>query len=92
MIVELDGTSALEFVQGVNDGLDAYDRKLFKSALFFGVTNDPFIDQPGPGDYLVRNLIGIDYDSGAIILAGGLADSASFARPQVLPDRFGSPA
>jgi small ligand-binding sensory domain FIST len=79
MIVELDGMSALEFVQAVNDGLDAYERKLFKSAVFFGVTNDPFIDQPGPGDYLVRNLIGIDYDSGAIILAG-IAEEGSLAQ------------
>ncbi|MFT7513571.1 MAG: small ligand-binding sensory domain FIST [Candidatus Omnitrophota bacterium] len=70
MVVELDGASAFGFVQAVQEGLDAYDRKLFKSALFLGITNDPFVDHPVPGDYLVRNLIGIDYDSGAIILAG----------------------
>ena len=70
MVQTLNGKPAFEFVQEVQAGLGEYDRKLFKSAVFLGITNDPFITDPEEGDYLIRNLIGIDYQSGSIILAG----------------------
>lgn len=63
---ELDGRPAFEALEEVYATLDERDQKLAASALFVGVLMDEFEEEPGPGDFLIRNLIGVDPRRGAL--------------------------
>ena len=60
ILYELDGRPAFEVLEGLVAGLDGKDRKLATTSLFIGVVMDEFEEEPGAGDFLIRNLIGID--------------------------------
>ena len=76
VIHALSNQPALDYLRNVHEELKEDDRELFKSGLFLGVTTDPFVTEPIHGDYLIRNLMGIDYQSGAIIMAGVAQEGA----------------
>jgi small ligand-binding sensory domain FIST len=65
-LYELDGRPALEVLRELFAALDGRDRRLASTALFVGVLMDEFRDEPQTGDFLVRNLIGVDPRSGAV--------------------------
>lgn len=48
------------------DTLDEGDRELAQSALFVGIARDEFRTTLRPGDFLIRNLMGYDPESGAL--------------------------
>jgi small ligand-binding sensory domain FIST len=62
----LDGVAPAEILQQLHAELDEADRALFREALFLGLVMDPDQDRYGPGDFLVRNLLGLDPISGAL--------------------------
>lgn len=66
----IDGRKAIEFLQEQLQRLEGDDVELAQSTpLFLGIASDPFdARQPGPGDFLVRNMIGYDAHSGAILI------------------------
>jgi small ligand-binding sensory domain FIST len=70
--LELDGAPALEALEKLHAGLDAADRALLRHSLFLGLVMDEQREVYRQGDFLVRNLIGIDPDSGAIAVAAPL--------------------
>lgn len=63
---ELEGRPALEVLQELFSTMDEEERRLAGTSLFMGVLMDEFAEDGKVGDFLVRNLIGIDPNSGAI--------------------------
>jgi small ligand-binding sensory domain FIST len=66
MMLELDSRPPAEFLQALYDGLEARDKRLFASSLFLGVVMDDAQERYQQGDYLIRNILGIDPNSGAL--------------------------
>lgn len=69
---ELDGVPAFEAIQSLFAGLDERDQRLAQTALFAGMLMDEFTDEPGRGDFLIRNVIGADPGSGAVAIGESL--------------------
>jgi small ligand-binding sensory domain FIST len=66
LLYELDGRPAFEVLQELFASLDERDRHLASTALFVGVLMDEFRQEPRVGDFLIRNLIGLDPGRGAV--------------------------
>lgn len=67
-VLEIDGRPAIEVVQDVYDTLDERDRQLFRGSLFLGCVMRDAQQAYGHGDFLVRNILGVDPDRGALIV------------------------
>jgi len=66
LIRTLDGRTPRDVLADVFDRLDATDRELFGQALFIGLSTPGDRQQVAPGDYLIRNILGLDPQSGAL--------------------------
>ena len=68
LVYEVAGTPAMEcLVQQIGDHLDAMDvSRLGTNGVLIGRLIHEGVDQPGPGDFLVRGVLGVDRESGAI--------------------------
>jgi small ligand-binding sensory domain FIST len=55
----------MEVMQELHAGLDPSDRALFERAVFLGVEMRDQVEY-GPGDFLIRNVLGIEPRSGAL--------------------------
>jgi small ligand-binding sensory domain FIST len=53
---------------------DERDRELFRSSLFLGIEMKEALAEYHPGDFLVRNLVGLDARSGALVVGARLHD------------------
>jgi small ligand-binding sensory domain FIST len=62
-------TSPLEALQGLLETLPDADRTLAKYELFIGLVRDEFKLTLNSGDFLIRNLMGVDPRSGAVAIA-----------------------
>ena len=74
MLLELDNVPPMEVLQGLNETLDENDRNLMKTSLFLGIEMDPLKDDPGQGDFLIRNLMGVDHQSGTLAIGSLLRE------------------
>jgi len=72
-IEELDGRPSLLVLRDLYKDLKPSERQLFSDALFIGVVMDRNKQEYGPGDFLIRNIAGIDSDTGALIVAAHLS-------------------
>jgi small ligand-binding sensory domain FIST len=72
LIVELGGRPALERLREVYGELDAADRLLVRSSLHVGRAATEYRDSFGRGDFLVRNVVGADPESGVIAVGDGV--------------------
>jgi len=66
VIVELGGRPALERLRDVYGELDPADRELVRSSLHVGRVASEYQDHFQRGDFLVRNVVGADPDTGVI--------------------------
>lgn len=66
LVYELDGEPVVEVLDALYTALPARDQQLFRGSPHIGVVMDPSIDKPRPGDFLVRNLLGLDRERGVI--------------------------
>lgn len=66
---ELSGRPALEVLRDVLMGLPASDQALAQRAIFVGLVVNEMRPQFGSGDFLIRQVTGIDPPSGAIAVA-----------------------
>src|SRR5918995_2970419 len=66
MVYELDGRPAFSAIEELFEGMNDRDRQLAVRSLFLGVVMDAFLEKPGAGDFLIRNLVGIDTKGGGI--------------------------
>lgn len=72
LLVEVDGRSPLQYLGELIEKLDESDRELMRTSLFLGLQMDPFNVEPHRGDFLIRNLTGIDYQSGTLAVGAML--------------------
>ena len=69
ILMELDGQTPLHVLRHLYTTLDARDQELLQHALFLGLVMDPLKTHFSQGDFLVRNIVGLDTQKG--ILAAG---------------------
>jgi small ligand-binding sensory domain FIST len=74
LLIELDGRPALESVRALFEAASAADRALIERSLFLGIEMRPDLSHYGRGDFLVRNLMGIDAKTGAMAIAAPLRE------------------
>ena len=68
VLVELDGKPPMAVLQDLFRTLSERDRQLMGHSLFLGVVMDEFIDAPVQGDFLIRNVVGMDQRTGALAI------------------------
>ena len=68
VLVELDGKPPMAVLQDLFRTLSERDRQLMGHSLFLGVVMDEFIDTPVQGDFLIRNVVGMDQRTGALAI------------------------
>ena len=66
LLTEMDGQPPLELLQSVYEGLDENDKSLVQTSLFLGIEMDPLKDNPQQGDFLIRNIMGVEREIGGI--------------------------
>lgn len=71
---ELDGVPAMEALELLHGQLDARDRDLFRSSLLIGLVMDESREMYRRGDFLIRNLLGVDPNVGALAVGADVSD------------------
>ncbi|CAN5847552.1 FIST C-terminal domain-containing protein [soil metagenome] len=74
LLYELDGEPSFQVLQELFDELDERDKQLAGTALFVGILMDEFSEKPEVGDFLIRNLMGIDPQRGAVAVGENLQE------------------
>ena len=64
VLKSLDDENPINVLRNLYDSLDEENRNLMQHSLFVGVVMDGFIDTPKHGDFLIRNIMGLDNTSG----------------------------
>jgi small ligand-binding sensory domain FIST len=63
----LDGEMSLKVLQRLHEDSDSRTRELLQRALFLGLVNDELrMGDPKPGDFLIRNVMGLDKARGSV--------------------------
>lgn len=75
ILFELDGQPAIMILKKTIDELSGYDRELAREHLFIGLAMDESKDKYKAGDFLVRNILGIEQNTGALVI-GEVLDNA----------------
>ena len=66
VIAELGGQTPLEYLRQLIDEVPANDKILMQRGLLIGLAISEYRDEFRPGDFLIRNLIGLDPRTGAL--------------------------
>lgn len=66
LVRELDGRSPREVLADAFERLPPAEREIFGQSLFIGLAMRPDASQYVPGDFLIRNILGMDPQSGAL--------------------------
>lgn len=74
LLQKMNGQPPLELLQRIYDGLDENDKGLVQSSLFLGIEMDPLKDNPQQGDFLIRNIMGVNRDDGGIQIGAMLRE------------------
>jgi small ligand-binding sensory domain FIST len=82
VLYELAGTPALDKLEQIVTGLPEEDRELAASGLLIGVAMDEYADEHERGDFLVRGVVGVDTENGAIAI-GDVVEVGRTVRFQV---------
>jgi small ligand-binding sensory domain FIST len=76
VIEELDGRRPYDVLTELFQSLPRRDQDLFRHSLFLGVVMRSAQQQYQRGDFLIRNILGLDRDSGVLVV-GALAEERS---------------
>ena len=68
VLAELDGHPPMAVLQDLYRSLSERDRQLMGHSLFLGVVMDEFLDSPVQGDFLIRNVVGMDQRTGSLAI------------------------
>lgn len=79
VVLELDYKPALYVLQELLSSLNEHDRALVHQALFLGVVMDPLKEKLHPGDFLIRNLMGVVQDQNALAV-GAILNEGQWAQ------------
>lgn len=72
ILIAVDGKPPLAYVQEMYEKASLRDKELMQSSLFLGLLMDPFKSEPKQGDFLVRNIIGLDQNRGIMAIGAPL--------------------
>jgi small ligand-binding sensory domain FIST len=64
VLMSVNNRPPLEYLQGLYETLSKRDQKLLQQSLFLGVVMDAFNETPKQGDFLIRNITGLDEKNG----------------------------
>jgi len=67
-LYELDGEPAVNVLHDLLVGMPKHDQELARNSLFLGVVMDEFKTDFKPGDFLIRNILGVEPNSGALVV------------------------
>ncbi|MDX6738554.1 FIST N-terminal domain-containing protein [Actinocorallia sp. A-T 12471] len=82
ILFELAGSPALDKLEEVVAGLTGSERELAAEGLLIGVAMDEYADEHEQGDFLVRGVVGVDPDTGALAV-GDVVETGQTVRFQV---------
>jgi len=68
MLLELDEYPALGVLKEIYQSLNERDQGLLKHSLFLGIVMDEFEDSPSMGDFLIRNIAGLDPKANGLVI------------------------
>ena len=68
LLLELDKRRPLDVLQELFSASNQRDQQLMQNSLFLGIVMDDFLDDPHQGDFLVRNVIGMDSKTGTMAI------------------------
>lgn len=74
VLCQLEGRRATEVLSELYDSLSDPDKKLFRSSLHLGVVMQEGAQEYRHGDFLIRNVIGLDPDSGILAIGERLSN------------------
>ena len=74
LLLALDDEPPLELLQSMIAGLNGRDQELARHSLFLGVVMDPMKEDAQQGDFLIRNIVGLDPRSGALAIGERLQE------------------
>lgn len=66
ILVTVNNQPPLNYLQELYEKLGERDRNLLHHSLFLGVVMDPFKNEPKQGDFLIRNILGLDQQQGLL--------------------------
>ncbi len=66
LLLELDERPPLEVMREIYHSASELDQQLIQHSLFLGIVMDDFIESPQQGDFLIRNLMGMDGRTGSM--------------------------
>ena len=72
ILLGLDGRTPLETLNELYEQADERDQTLLQQSLFLGIAMHPDHTRYDQGDFLIRNIVGVDQQSGAIQAAAEL--------------------
>jgi small ligand-binding sensory domain FIST len=72
VLMSVNGKPPMEVMQSIFASLSERDRQLMKQALFLGIAMNSAEEQPRPGDFLIRNIIGVDNQNGTLAIGAPL--------------------
>ncbi len=72
LLYELDGRRAADVLRALFDAAAPHERALFRDSLFLGIVMDEAQQTYRAGDFLIRNLLGLDPRSGALAVGAAL--------------------
>jgi small ligand-binding sensory domain FIST len=68
VLIGLDGQPPLTVMKNLFKQVNRRDRELMRHSLFLGVVMDDLIEAPEQGDFLIRNVVGIDGRTGTLAI------------------------
>ena len=75
LLQELDGRPPSEVLQELYPALEPRDQELFRNSLFLGMVMKEARQNYGRGDFLIRNIVGMDRETGALSIGATLKEN-----------------
>ncbi len=72
VLISVDDRAPLAYLQDLYGKLKARDQELLQTSLFLGIVMDPFKANPRKGDFLIRNIVGLDQNKGFLAIGAYL--------------------
>jgi small ligand-binding sensory domain FIST len=76
LLWELDGASAVEVVHDLYEHLDPADQELARHSLFLGIVMSEDRQEYRHGDFLIRNIVGMDPGRGVLAVGAPLRENS----------------
>lgn len=72
MLLSVNGVPPLHYLSDLYMKLGTRDKELLTHSLFLGLVTDAFKEAPKQGDFLIRNIVGVDQERGVLAIGARL--------------------